>query len=127
MNARLEALQAVLGAGATFVDPDGGPRYIVITDKGAHESAVLHIKARPSTAGIDFISDRTGFSRATIAEIVNSGPIADGILAKMIESTCGFATFAVQAINAFGVERFLGAKLVGRHGEYGVYRVYELM
>jgi hypothetical protein len=120
MNARLEALQAVLGAGATFVDPDGGPRYVVMTDKGAREDAVLSIKARPSAAGIDFISDRTGFSRATIAEIVNSGPIADGILAKIIESTCGFA---VQAINTFGVEKFVGAKLVGRHGEYGVYQL----
>jgi hypothetical protein len=123
MNARLEALQAVLGAGANFVNPDGGPRYIVMTDKGAREDAVLSIKARPSAAGIDFISDRTGFSRATIAEIANSGAIADGILAKIIESTCGFATFAVQAINTFGVEKFVGAKLVGRHGEYGVYQL----
>jgi hypothetical protein len=127
---RVAALRAVLGdcaEGAKNIEGTGlfhigEAEYIVLTDFDAELVAAVELGVAPHTAGADFVARMTGRDCNEISALISNAADPAYAVNRIINRTCGVRAFTECAIRTFGAARLLRSELVGRSGEYGVYR-----
>jgi hypothetical protein len=127
---RMAALRAVLGdcaEGAKNIEGTGlfhigETEYIVINDGDADLCARLEISLIPHTLGAEFVARTTGRGCDEVSALISNADDPARAVTRVINRTCGMRYFVSCAVDAFGAARLLRSELVGRSGEYGVYR-----